>query len=37
MAKKITHVNWHAYLLGCFEIASSIIKKYIQTQQKGGK
>lgn len=26
-----------SYLLGCFEIASSSIKKYIQTQQKGGK
>lgn len=25
------------YLIGCFEIASSSIKKYIQTQQKGGK
>lgn len=26
-----------SYLVGCFEIASSSIKKYIQTQQKGGK
>lgn len=26
-----------SYLIGCFEIASSSIKKYIQTQQKGGK
>lgn len=26
-----------SYLLGCFEIASSSIKKYIQTKQKGGK
>lgn len=26
-----------SYLLGCFEIASSSIKKYIQTQKKGGK
>lgn len=26
-----------SYLEGCFEIASSSIKKYIQTQQKGGK
>lgn len=26
-----------SYLTGCFEIASSSIKKYIQTQQKGGK
>lgn len=25
------------YLIGCFVIASSSIKKYIQTQQKGGK
>lgn len=26
-----------SYLIGSFEIASSSIKKYIQTQQKGGK
>lgn len=26
-----------SYLIGCFEITSSSIKKYIQTQQKGGK
>lgn len=26
-----------SYLIGCFEIASSSIKKYIQAQQKGGK
>lgn len=26
-----------SYLIGCFEIASSSIKKFIQTQQKGGK
>lgn len=26
-----------SYLIGCFEIASSSIKKYIQTKQKGGK
>lgn len=26
-----------SYLVGCFEIASSSIKKYIQTQQKGDK
>lgn len=26
-----------SYLIGCFEIASSSIKKYMQTQQKGGK
>lgn len=26
-----------SYLIGCFEIASSSIKKYFQTQQKGGK
>ena len=37
MANKITHVNWHAYLIECFEITSSSNKKYIQTQQKGGK
>lgn len=26
-----------SYLIGCFEIASSSIKKYIHTQKKGGK
>lgn len=26
-----------SYLIGCFEIANSSIKKYIQTQKKGGK
>ena len=40
-AKELAYKNGSkyglSYLLGCFEIASSSIKKYIQTQQKGGK
>ena len=40
-AKELAYKNGSkyglSYLVGCFEIASSSIKKYIQTQQKGGK